>query len=66
MSEETIRRYFRAFNDGDIETMLECVTPDIVHNVNEGHARVGAGTVSPTSANTCRAITGKSCATSSC
>ena len=37
----TIERYFDAFNDGDIDAMLACVTDDIAHHVNEGEVRVG-------------------------
>lgn len=38
---DVVSRYFAAFNDGDVETMLACVSDDVVHNVNEGRARVG-------------------------
>ena len=41
MGEHVIRRYYDAFNAGDREAMLDCVTGDVVHNVNEGRARVG-------------------------
>ncbi|MFM1815497.1 MAG: hypothetical protein RLZ98_2192 [Pseudomonadota bacterium] len=36
-----IRRYFDAFNSGDIDGMLACVTDDIVHDVNQGERREG-------------------------
>lgn len=41
MSETTIRRYFAAFNAGDIDAMLADVTDDIAHHVNEGSVRHG-------------------------
>ena len=43
MTDETtvIHRYYDAFRAGDVEAMLDCVTEDVVHNVNEGRARVG-------------------------
>ncbi len=38
---ETIQRYFAAFNAGDIDGMLTCLSDDIAHHVNEGKIRVG-------------------------
>lgn len=38
---ETIRRYFDAFNIGDTEGMLACLSDDIAHYVNEGGVRRG-------------------------
>lgn len=38
---KTIERYFAAFNAGDTETMLNCVSDDIAHHVNEGEIRRG-------------------------
>lgn len=38
---ETVRRYFKAFNIGDTEAMLACLSDDITHHVNEGGARHG-------------------------
>ena len=38
---EIIKRYFDAFNAKDYDGMLECLTPDIAHHVNEGGVRVG-------------------------
>jgi steroid delta-isomerase-like uncharacterized protein len=40
-TEEMIRRYFDAFNRGDIDGMLACVTDDVIHDVNQGERRVG-------------------------
>ncbi|WP_170477234.1 ketosteroid isomerase-related protein [Ruegeria arenilitoris] len=37
----TIKTYFEAFNAGDVEGMLDCLTEDIAHHVNEGEIRVG-------------------------
>lgn len=41
MSKEIIDRYFTAFNAGDAEGMIACLTPDIAHHVNQGGVRVG-------------------------
>ena len=40
-----IRRYYDAFNAGDPEGMLACLTDDIEHRVNEGGHRIGQGEV---------------------
>ena len=37
----TIERYFTAFNAGDIPGMLECLSEDVDHHVNEGKVRKG-------------------------
>ncbi len=36
-----IRRYYDAFNAGDGEAMLACLTDDVIHDVNQGERRVG-------------------------
>jgi steroid delta-isomerase-like uncharacterized protein len=36
-----IRRYYDAFNAGDAQGMLACLTDDIEHRVNEGAHRIG-------------------------
>lgn len=36
-----IRRYYDAFNAGNAEGMLACLTDDIEHRVNEGAHRIG-------------------------
>ncbi|MEN8741207.1 MAG: ketosteroid isomerase-related protein [Phaeobacter gallaeciensis] len=38
---ETITRYFKAFNAGDTKAMIDCLTDDVAHHVNEGNIRVG-------------------------
>ncbi|MEX0350058.1 MAG: ketosteroid isomerase-related protein [Paracoccaceae bacterium] len=38
---ETVKRYFEAFNAGDIAGMLACLSDDVAHHVNEGQVRVG-------------------------
>lgn len=38
---DTIRRYFEAFNAGDTEAMLDCLSTGVAHHVNEGKVRVG-------------------------
>ncbi len=37
----TLERYFAAFNAGDVDGMLTCLTDDVAHHVNEGAVRVG-------------------------
>jgi len=36
-----IRRYYDAFNAGDMEGMLACLADDVVHDVNQGMRRTG-------------------------
>ncbi len=36
-----ITAYFQAFNAGDTEAMLACLSDDVAHHVNEGQVRVG-------------------------
>ena len=38
---ETIRRYFEAFHEGDVDGMLACLSDDVAHHVNEGQVRHG-------------------------
>ncbi|WP_223422284.1 ketosteroid isomerase-related protein [Tateyamaria pelophila] len=38
---DIIQRYFEAFNAGDPDAMLDCLTDDIAHHVNEGTVRTG-------------------------
>jgi steroid delta-isomerase-like uncharacterized protein len=38
-----IERYYAAFNAGDSEAMLACVSEDIAHDVNQGSRRTGKG-----------------------
>lgn len=38
---DIIARYYAAFNAGDADGMLDCVTDDIEHRVNEGTIRHG-------------------------
>jgi len=38
---ETVKAYFAAFTRGDIEGMLDCLSEDVAHHVNEGEVRVG-------------------------
>lgn len=37
----TIQRYFEAFNAGDTDAMIACLTEDVAHHVNEGNVRRG-------------------------
>lgn len=41
MSQDVISRYYAAFNAGDVLGMLDCLTEDVAHHVNEGGVRVG-------------------------
>ncbi|WP_295316525.1 ketosteroid isomerase-related protein [Roseobacter sp.] len=36
-----LNRYFDAFNAKDIPAMLNCLTEDVAHHVNEGNIRTG-------------------------
>lgn len=36
-----VQRYFEAFNVDDVEGMLNCLSDDVAHHVNEGKIRVG-------------------------
>ncbi len=38
---DLIQRYFDAFNAGDTEGMLACLSEDVAHHVNEGDIRRG-------------------------
>jgi len=37
----TIQAYFDAFNAGDTEAMIACLSDEVAHHVNEGNVRVG-------------------------
>ena len=41
MSHAVIERYYAAFNAGDVQGMLNCLTDDVAHHVNEGAVRSG-------------------------
>ncbi|MDR0807981.1 MAG: nuclear transport factor 2 family protein [Gemmobacter sp.] len=41
MSRATIEAYYAAFNTGNAQGMLDCVTEDVEHRVNEGAIRRG-------------------------
>ena len=38
---DTVQRYFDAFNAGDVDGMLACLSDDVEHHVNEGKIRTG-------------------------
>lgn len=40
-TEALVRRYYDAFNRGDVEGMLTCLADDVVHDVNQGVRRPG-------------------------
>ena len=37
----TVKRYFAAFNAGDVQAMLDCLSDNVEHHVNEGKIRRG-------------------------
>ena len=41
MSEALIRQYYDAFNAGDVDGRVACLTDDVRHDVNQGGARHG-------------------------
>jgi steroid delta-isomerase-like uncharacterized protein len=41
MSRDTIQRYFDAFNAKNTDGMLECLSEEVAHHVNEGQIRQG-------------------------
>lgn len=41
MSEALIRRYYAAFNAADWSGMLDCLTEDVVHDINQGGRETG-------------------------
>ncbi|MEM6579456.1 MAG: ketosteroid isomerase-related protein [Pseudomonadota bacterium] len=38
---DIIARYFEAFNAGDVDTMVDCLSEEVAHHVNEGQIRTG-------------------------
>ncbi|QDL90432.1 isopropylmalate/homocitrate/citramalate synthase [Paroceanicella profunda] len=40
-TETLVRRYYDAFNAGDTEAMLDCLSEDVRHDVNQGPTRLG-------------------------
>ena len=40
-TQDLIARYFEAFNAKHADGMLECLSPDVAHHVNEGQVRTG-------------------------
>lgn len=40
-AEALIRRYYEAFNAGDGDAMLACLSDDVIHDVNQGERRQG-------------------------
>jgi steroid delta-isomerase-like uncharacterized protein len=40
-TEALIRRYYEAFNSGDSDGMLACLSDDVIHDVNQGERRTG-------------------------
>ncbi len=37
----TLQRYYDAFNRGDAEAMLACLTDDVAHDINQGTRQTG-------------------------
>lgn len=40
-AKNVIEAYFDAFNKGDVQGMLDCLSEDVAHHVNEGQVRTG-------------------------
>jgi steroid delta-isomerase-like uncharacterized protein len=40
-AQATVQRYFAAFNAGNTDAMLGCLSDDVAHHVNEGNIRLG-------------------------
>ncbi len=40
-TEDLIGAYYTAFNTGNVQGMLDCLSGDVAHHVNEGAVRVG-------------------------
>ncbi|MCR9067723.1 MAG: nuclear transport factor 2 family protein [Rhodobacteraceae bacterium] len=40
-TEDLIGAYYAAFNTGNVQGMLDCLSGDVAHHVNEGAVRVG-------------------------
>ncbi|MCV3274348.1 ketosteroid isomerase-related protein [Roseobacter sinensis] len=38
---DVVKRYFEAFNAKDTDAMLNCLSDDVAHHVNEGNVRRG-------------------------
>ncbi|MEM6578202.1 MAG: nuclear transport factor 2 family protein, partial [Pseudomonadota bacterium] len=38
---DVVARYFEAFNAGDVEKMVDCLSEEVAHHVNEGQIRTG-------------------------
>lgn len=36
-----LEKYYKAFNSGDMETFYSCLSPQVIHDVNEGKSEVG-------------------------
>jgi steroid delta-isomerase-like uncharacterized protein len=41
VSEALLRRYYAAFNAADWPAMLDCLTEDVVHDINQGGRETG-------------------------
>ncbi|HEY1124129.1 MAG TPA: ketosteroid isomerase-related protein [Sphingobium sp.] len=37
----TLKQYYEAFNAGDLDAMLACLTDDVAHDVNQGGRQTG-------------------------
>jgi steroid delta-isomerase-like uncharacterized protein len=43
-SQSLIEHYYAAFNRGDWESMLDCLTEDVAHDINQGQRESGGDT----------------------
>lgn len=39
-----VARYYEAFNRGDWRAMLDCLSDDVAHDINQGHRETGRDT----------------------
>ncbi len=38
---DLIQKYYTAFNSSDVQGMLDCLTEDVVHEMNQGKTQIG-------------------------
>ena len=36
-----IQKYYEAFNSQNLEVLLECLHPEVIHDINEGDSEIG-------------------------
>ncbi len=38
---QLLEKYYKAFNAGDMPTFYSCLSPEVVHDINEGKSEIG-------------------------